>query len=196
MKESLRSQVGEAVRVVLATAALLLAPGIAEAQNARTTVPVSPITADKSSPGEESQHPSPMAEEMRIKQQIKYAEKEHRQKLDRAKEMSDLGQEVADSFKSRKSLDREALKKLEKLEKLAKRIRSEAGGSEDGVALDEKPADLAEAINRIAEASNSLNEKVQETPRQVISTRIIDKVNVLLELIRVAYSLSGKVSQN
>ena len=74
-----------------------------------------------------------MAEEMRIKREIKSAEKDHQQNLDRAKEASDLGQALVASFKKNNSLDREDIKKLEKLEKLAKRIRSEAGGSEDEV---------------------------------------------------------------
>lgn len=134
-----------------------------------------------------------MAEEMRVKREIKFAEKEHKQNLERAQEVSDLGQDLAASLKGKHSLDREDLKKLEKLEKLAKRIRNDAGGSEDEVTIDKRPGDLVEAITCVAKVSASLNEKVQETPRKVISAAIIDKANVLLELIRIVRSWSRKV---
>ncbi len=134
-----------------------------------------------------------MAEEMRIKREIRFAEKEHKQNLERAREASDLGQELFASFQKNNSLDREDIKKLEKLEKLAKRIRSEAGGSEDDVNIEKRPGDLVQAMNCVAKVSASLNEKVQETPRQVVSATIIDKANVLLELIRIVRSFSRKV---
>ncbi|MDQ3666826.1 MAG: hypothetical protein M3410_09645 [Acidobacteriota bacterium] len=156
--------------------------------------PLSSISADKSSPGSpDNQRGNSMAEEMRIKREIRSAEKDHKQNLERAREVSDLGQELADSFKKSNSLDREDIKKLEKLEKLAKRIRSEAGGSEDEVSIEEKPRDLVEAMNCVAKISALLNDKVQETPRQVVSATIIDKANVLLELIRIVRSFSRKV---
>lgn len=155
--------------------------------------PLSSVSADKSSPDSPEQRGNSMAEEMRIKREIKSAEKDHQQNLERAKEASDLGQALVAAFKKNNSLDREDIKKLEKLEKLAKRIRSEAGGSEDEVSMDNRPGDLEEAMNCVAIVSASLNEKVQETPRQVVSATIIDKANVLLELIRIVRSFSRKV---
>jgi hypothetical protein len=160
----------------------------------RPTDPISSISADKGSPtSPDYQRGNSMAEEMRIKREIRSAEKDHEQNLERAKEASNLGQELADSCTKNNSLSREDLKKLEKLEKLAKRIRSEAGGSDDEVAIEKRPSDLVEAMNCIAKVAASLNEKVQETPRQVVSATIIDKANVLLELIRIARNFSGKV---
>ena len=47
-----------------------------------------------------------MAEEMRIKREIKSAENDHKQNLERAKEASDSGQELAASFKKNNALDR------------------------------------------------------------------------------------------
>ncbi|MGI9167239.1 MAG: hypothetical protein ACR2G5_12825 [Pyrinomonadaceae bacterium] len=159
-----------------------------------TTNPIGSINADKSSPSaEDDQTSNSMAEEMRAKREIKFAEKEHLQNLERANEASDLGQHLATSFKKKNSLDREDIKKLEKLEKLAKRIRSDAGGSDDDVTIEKKPKDLAEAMNCLAEVAASLNLKVQETPRRVISTEIIDQANVLLELVRIVRGINGKV---
>lgn len=173
---------------------LSAACAIAAGQTARPVDPLSSIGADKASPNSpDNQTGNSMAEEMRIKREIRSAEKDHKQNLERAREASDLGQELFDSFKKNNSLDREDIKKLEKLEKLAKRIRSEAGGSEDEVSIKKTPGDLVEAMDCVAKVSASLNEKVQETPRQVVSARIIDKANVLLELIRIVRSFSRKV---
>jgi len=127
-----------------------------------------------------------MADEMRIKREIRYAEREHQQNLDRAQELSDLGKDLAASFKKKQSLDRDDLKKLDRLEKLANKIRNEAGGSDDDDPVDKKPNDLAQTIDCIEKVSASLNEKVQQTPRRVVSAATIDKANALLELIRIA----------
>ena len=127
-----------------------------------------------------------MADEMRVKREIRYAEREHQQNLDRAQELSDLGKDIAASFKKKQCLDRDDLKKLERLEKLASKIRNEAGGEDDEEPVEKKPNDLAEAIDCIAKISASLNENVQQTPRRVVSATTIDKANVLLQLIRMA----------
>lgn len=181
--------------------ALLLAAACTAvaAQEARPRVdPLTSISADKSSPDSPgtSQRGNAMAEEMRIKREIKSAEKDHKQNLERAREASNLGKELAASFEKSNSLNRDDIKKLEKLEKLAKRIRSEAGGSEDKISIEKKPADLVEAMNCIARVAASLNEKVQETPRQVISATIIDKANVLLELIGIVRTFTSPGTAN
>jgi nitric oxide reductase activation protein len=134
-----------------------------------------------------------MTDEMRVRREIKFAEKEHQENLDRASEASALGENLAASFKKKNCLDRDDIKKLDKLEKLAKRIRSEAGGSEDDLTIEEKPKDLQEAMTLLAKVSASLNHKIQETPRRVISAEIIERANVLLELVRIVRNISGKV---
>lgn len=181
--------------MIIIACGLALACSAATGQVARPTVdPLSSISADKRSPDSpDYQRGNSMAEELRIKREIKSAEKDHKQNLERAREISDLGQELVASFKKNSALDREDIKKLEKLEKLAKRIRSEAGGSEDEESIEKKPSDLLEAMDCVAKVSASLNEKVQETPRQVVSATIIDKANVLLELIRIVRGFSRKV---
>jgi hypothetical protein len=178
-------------RLMFVSVVLVAAASFAAGQTTRTNVdPLTSISADKSSPDSPEQRGNAMAEEMRIKREIKSAEKDHQQNLERAKEVSDLGQALVSSFKKNNSLDREDIKRLEKLEKLAKRIRSEAGGSEDEASIEKKPGDLQEAMDCVAKVSFSLNEKVQETPRQVVSATIIDKANVLLELVHIIRTLS------
>ena len=125
-------------------------------------------------------------EEMRAKREIKIAEKEHEENLHRAREIGELGKQLKESFKS--TLDRDCVKKIERLEKLTKKVRSEAGGEDEELTITPRPPDLPAAINRIAEASETLSKDVQNTPRRVVSTTVISNANVLLELIRVARS--------
>lgn len=155
-----------------------------EAQVVRPPTPPSTITADKSRPDSGEQAPTALDDEMRAKREIRYAEKEHQENLTRAREASQLGNALAAAFKQNQSLGSTDLKKLEKLEKITKKIRSEAGASDDDFELEEKPSDLADAVNCVAKVSTSLSERVLKTPRRVVSASIIEESNVLLELIR------------
>src|ERR1051325_8831128 len=73
---------------------------------------------------------SPEAE-MRARLEIQRAEKLRRENLERAREAAQLGGELHEAYIKNKSFDRPEIKKLERLEKLVRRIRSEAGGSDD-----------------------------------------------------------------
>jgi hypothetical protein len=130
-----------------------------------------------------------MEEEMRAKRAIKYAEKEHKENLDRANEIAELGKGLAASFKQRKALDRDDLKRLDRLEKLTKKVRSEAGGEDSESKLEKSPSDLGSTVCRIGEVSLSVSEKIKQTPRQVISAEVIDEANALLELIKLARTM-------
>ena len=170
----------------LSLAGLLLAAQLTlKAQVVRPPTPPSTMTADKSRPDSDEQAPTALDYELRAKRAIKYAEKEHQQNLTRAREASELGNALAAAFKENRSLGSAEIKKLEKLEKITKKIRSEAGASDDDFELEKKPKDLAEAVDCVAKVSNSLSEKVLKTPRRVVSASIIEESNVLLELIRI-----------
>jgi hypothetical protein len=122
-------------------------------------------------------------EEMKAKREIKIAEKDHEENLNRAREIGDIGKQLKDGFKHN---DRDCFKKIERLEKLTKKVRSEAGGEDEEITLTPQPADLPAAIKQIAEASETLSKDVQNTPRRVVSTSVINNANVLLELIKLA----------
>ena len=128
-------------------------------------------------------------EEIRAKRELKMAEKEHQENLDRAREIGEIGKELRESFKAKSTLDRECFKKIERLEKLTKKVRSEAGGEEEELTIN-RPADLASAITQIAEASETLSKDVQNTPRRVVSASVIGNANVLLELIKIARTIA------
>ena len=124
-------------------------------------------------------------EEIRAKRELKMAEKEHQENLNRAKEIADIGKQLK-NFKDNPTLDRDCVKKIERLEKLTKKVRSEAGGDDDEITITPRPTDLPSAIKQISEASETLSKDVQNTPRRVVSASVINNANVLLQLIRLA----------
>jgi hypothetical protein len=128
-------------------------------------------------------------EEMRVKQNIKLLEKEYKQNVGRAREAAELGAQLRDAIKQGKPFGREETKKLERLEKLAKKIRDEAGGSDEDTSLSNPPGKLESALTRLAEVAESLFKVVEKTPRQVISAAVIEKANALLQLTRITRNL-------
>jgi len=132
-------------------------------------------------------------EEMKAKRAIKEAEREYQENLGRARDLSSLGVALVTSFKQKNALDHDDIKKLDKVEKLAKAIRRAAGGSEDKVEMEKPPRDLTSAMEMLSDVSQSLKEKVEKTPKHVISATVIDEANVLLELIRIVRTLPSKV---
>jgi hypothetical protein len=150
------------------------------------------MSADKSSPQDDGPPMTSLEEEMRAKRAIKLAEKEHQQNLERAREISQLAKELQQGLKTKSALERDDLKRVERLEKLTKKIRGEAGGEADEVQIVNRPSDIGSAVTQIAEVTETLSKSVQNTPRQVVSTSVIDSANVLLELIRILRTLPAK----
>ena len=142
------------------------------------------VSADKSAPpSNKSIFENEPLEEMHVRRSIKLAEKQHLENVDRAREAAKLSSNLKETFLSTKMLDASERKKLEKVEKLARRIRSEAGGSDSEAALERVPSDLADALNRLADLSDQLRKEVEKTPRQVVSAAVIECSNRLLEVL-------------
>jgi hypothetical protein len=162
----------------------IAAAQVAPASHPSPTPPPGPI--DGKIKGPDDPPLTTFEEEMRAKRAIKIAEKDHEENLKRAREIAELGKEIGDSLKDKSVIDHDSLKKVERLEKLTKKVRGEAGGEDEDVEIPNRPADLPATLAKIAEASESLSKKVIDTPRQVVSASVIDKANVLLELIKMA----------
>jgi hypothetical protein len=176
----------------LAVVSLLGAVGAAaQAQTSRPVTSPDSIDAEKASSTEQKTS-TLLEDEMRAKGAIKAQEKEHQENLERARDLSFLSEALITSFKTKKQLDHQDIKKLEKAEKLAKGIREAAGGSEDATKLEKPPQDLASAFTMLGELSESLKVKVEKTPKHVVSAAVIDEANVLLEVIRIIRALSPK----
>jgi len=123
---------------------------------------------------------------MRAKRMLRLAEKEHRENLERARDVARLCAELKDTLATAHGLGPADKKKLEKVEKLTRRVRSEAGGSDSEVTLDKYPVDLESAFARLADVSEEMRKEVEKTPRQVVSASVIDRANQLLEIIHYA----------
>ena len=141
-----------------------------------------PFNPGKSGPDHQSPLGSPEVE-MRARLEVQRSEKLRKENLDRAREVAQLGLELRDIYSKNRSFDRDGIKKLERLEKLTRRIRSEAGGTDDEEMMRDAPRELATALTRIADLSVELRKGVEKTPRLVISAAVIDRANQLLELI-------------
>lgn len=180
------------ITCIKALAIVSLIAGSYSIGSAQVRPPTAPsVGADRNS-DDTPQNYASMEEEMRAKREIQAAEKAHKENLTRARNLAFLGAAVLANYKEKKSLDRDGIKNLEKAEKLAKSIRDAAGGCDDKVELEKRPADLSAALSMISEAADSLKSKVEKTPKRVVSAAVIDEVNVLLELIRIARAMQPK----
>lgn len=135
---------------------------------------------------------SSLEEEMRAKRKIAATNKAHRDNVNRARNLVFLSESLVRAYKEKNRLDRDDMKKLEKAENLVKSIREAAGGSDPDVEPDNLPTNLAAALSRLSELAESLKERVEKTPKRVVSAAIIDEANVLLELIRLVRSMQAR----
>jgi hypothetical protein len=185
MSEKLRALLAGLARAMIVVMVAVFSNGIGHAQDSRQTITPPAVDKDKS----EQETPSNLEETMRAKRAIKAAEKEYQENVDRARDLSELGEAVNSSYKHKTSLSKEDLRKIEKAEKLAKAIRNAAGGSEDDNQIERPPKDLADALCMLADVSASLKKNVENTPKYVVSAAVIDEANVLLELTRIIRTL-------
>ena len=160
------------------------------AQSGSLNTPKAPASADAhDSDDKERVIFGSMEDEMKAKRRIKLEEKEYQENLGRAREADKLSVELRNSYELKKVFTRDDTKKLERLEKLTRKIRSEAGGSDEDESLDNPPNELQLALARLAQVTESLRKVVEKTPRQVISATVIEQANVVLQLVRITRNL-------
>lgn len=116
--------------------------------------------------------------------QIKRAEAEHKKRVEDARQAVEIAEELSKEAQSNR-LDHSAEKKLREIEKAAKRIRSDAGGSDDDKPLDPPPASLEEALKQLCDVSKRLSEEMDKTSRHVISAAVISNASELIRLVKV-----------
>ncbi|MCU1265159.1 MAG: hypothetical protein JWM21_1477 [Acidobacteria bacterium] len=191
-----RRQVRQLLRVRVRSSLVMLSLifGLAALTSAQTSprtmpTPPEPINIDKPQSSDDKPALGTIDEEMRVKQSIKLLEKEYKQNVERAREAAELGAQLRDALKDGRPFGREETKKLERLEKLAKKIRDEAGGSDEDDLINNPPGKLDSALSRLADVAEALFKVVEKTPRQVISAAVIEKANALLQLARVTRNL-------
>jgi hypothetical protein len=142
------------------------------------------VSAEKASPNNDSKIMVGTPEaEMLARQDVRAAEKDHEENVERAREAAQLSTEIRDAYLHNKAFSRTEQKKLERLEKITRKIRSEAGGSDGEVTIENVPTQIEPALARIAEISDKMRKVVEKTPRQVVSASVIERANELLEII-------------
>lgn len=171
-------------KIVCATAFVLLLQTAAPAQSRRRRLPPPPPIIGG---GAQDSRVMPMGEpeaEMLKRAEIENEKESHKEMVERAEETVRLGLDLRAAFGKYKALSREDLRQLERMEKLARKIRGGAGGDDDKEALKDPPAQLEQAVARIAELSEKLGESVRKSSRFVVSGAVIEQSNELIELIR------------
>ena len=128
------------------------------------------------------QHQKEMMSRMRVKREKSL----HENHLARAREVAQIAALLKSQYETRQNLDRDGMKKLEQLEKTVKKLLTQAGGDDDTKNSDAAAQfrDLPVAFTQLALQSNTLQIAVENTPRLVVSTSVIDHANDLLGVIR------------
>lgn len=126
----------------------------------------------------------PGRDEMLKRLEVKRREESYKENQERAKESAEIGAELRSVYERTKSLGPSEHKKLSRMEKLARSIREQAGGDDDEEGLKELPPGLDASLERLQKLSEELQNRVEKTPRHVVSTSVIETANQLLELIR------------
>jgi hypothetical protein len=173
------------LRILLPVAAIVLFGSSAHAQTLPSATPQPIANPQNTNRDDGSRDYGSPENEMRAKLVIKEEKKRYEENLARAKEVSELAGQVAQSFRTLNSFSSDDAKKLERLEKLTKRIRNEAGGSDSEPDADVKDLgpDMPGTLKTMSEMADELQKLVEKTPRQVVSAAVIDQANKLMGLV-------------
>jgi len=142
--------------------------------------------AQTTAAGQEAAPPDEQNETMRDtlkRMQIKREEDEHKKIVGKGSQIKDDIEALAKDAENG-HLPRAAEKRLKEIEKSAKQIRSESGGSQDDP-LESPPANLADALKRLAEVSERLNDRLGKTSRRVVSVAVVEDATEIIQLIRI-----------
>lgn len=142
------------------------------------------ITSETAS-GRERSEPLPQSIlETLAKQRIEYEKKEFDELKERAREASDICDELKSSFTKHKKLTSNELARLKDLEKLIKKLRKDLGasGSSDVEEM-AKPVSKKAAMERLFAEIELFDQEIQKVSRYAISVSAIDISNRILLVI-------------
>jgi len=174
------------VRIVMIASVALFLATVTQAQSSRPNGVPSPdptSTTPAKTDSSDTNFGSP-ENEMRGKLLLKEEKKQYDENVARAREVSQLGSQVQESFAAKKLFNSNDGKKLERLEKLTRKIRNEAGGSESDAEVKDIPSEVEAAVKRLAAVADELYKLVEKTPRHVVSAAVIDQANKLIGLVQ------------
>jgi len=174
------------VRIVMIASVALFLATVTQAQSSRPNGVPSPdptSTTPAKTDSSDTNFGSP-ENEMRGKLLLKEEKKQYDENVARAREVSQLGSQVQESFAAKKLFNSDDGKKLERLEKLTRKIRNEAGGSESDAEVKDIPSEVEAAVKRLAAVADELYKLIEKTPRHVVSAAMIDQANKLIGLVQ------------
>ncbi len=140
------------------------------------------INSQNSPPDERHEFSSP-EEEIKYKASVRREISSHKELVERAEEITQLGSEIRSAYEHDKSLAAVDLKKLDRMEKLARKIRSGAGGSSDDDIKD-SPQQLESTILRLDALSVKIAQDVKKSSRLVVAAGMIENSNEIIALIK------------
>jgi hypothetical protein len=135
----------------------------------------------------EDERPRSIRESM-IKMRIAQEKKEYDQMLTRGEEALKLSEQVEKTFSENGRLTEADYDRIENIEKLAKKIRTELGGNDDGekeaAPAQRRMLSPAEAVKSLRSMTVSLYDELKKTSRFSISITAIQSTNALLSITR------------
>ncbi len=136
-------------------------------------------------PGDdESERPRSIRESME-KMRIERDKKEYNQMIARGEEALKLSEQVEKAFQQTGRLSSTEITRIANIEKLAKKIREDLGGDDDGEDNDQRTGlSPAEAVKSLRSMTLSLFDQLKKTSRFSISAAAIESTNALLKLTR------------
>ena len=121
--------------------------------------------------------------ETRYRWQLREAEKDHREMLDRCETVARLSKDLYQSFQQNNTLTANDSAKLSEIEKLLKKLRKSMGGDDDEAAEQNNPSSVGDALDKFAQIAAALNDELKESTRYEISASSIENTNEMLKLL-------------
>lgn len=137
-------------------------------------------------PGEDERERPKSLKESLEKMRIEQEKKEYNQMLARGEEALKLSEQLEKAFAQNGKLTETDQARIANIEKLAKKIRSELGGNDEGdnEAQERKSLSAAEAVKSLRSMTVSLYDELKKTSRFSISAAAIESTNALLKITR------------
>ncbi|GEM_PF-4550276 len=130
-------------------------------------------------------------DDMHAKIRLKEQERVFKETLARAEEAEKITSELFKTFDTKKSLTATDRKKFDRLEKLVKGIRKSSGGDGDDEKPVQKSALMNDVLKELSDEASKLNLEIKKTSRVVVSVIVVEKTNLILDLIQIARTLPG-----
>ena len=179
-----RMPTGAPLRILISAALLLIF--LPEVKGRQSPAPKTSVNSEQPGSDQRANEGDQIStrEEMLKNLEIRRRDVAYQDNLEKAKECARLGSEVREVFENQRTLGGAEIKKLSRLEKLTRSIREAAGGGEDEESAKELPDRLEDTLRRLAEVSEVLRQRVEKTPKHVVSAAVITEANQLLSLVR------------